>query len=185
MKTASVSAEAFLRKHWITGVVLLVLALNALWMIRLAVSVPSSSEESNAPPFELPRLGPAGQLGAKMSLRSLRGKVVLLDFWASWCGPCTETLPELARLDRQRRSEGVQVVGILTNDEDLRGAARMARALGVGYPILVDDGVVSNGYRADQLPKLAVVGRDGILRSNEAGAHSLLELDRLVAPWID
>jgi cytochrome c biogenesis protein CcmG/thiol:disulfide interchange protein DsbE len=111
----------------------------------------------SAPGFTLPRLDREGEL----SLTSLRGKAVVVNFWASWCRPCAEEAPLLERLWQSRRRDGLVVVGI--DSQDFRGDARaFARRNGMSYPIVHDgpgDSVRDYGVRA--LPETFVVDRDG------------------------
>jgi cytochrome c biogenesis protein CcmG/thiol:disulfide interchange protein DsbE len=100
-----------------------------------------------APVFEAPDLQ-----GVTVSLSALRGSVVLLNVWATWCEPCREELPELARLAARHRERGLVVIGVsvdgLKAQDELR---RLVDASGVTYPILLDP-------RSTIVPKLKIVG---------------------------
>jgi thiol-disulfide isomerase/thioredoxin len=97
-------------------------------------------------------------------MQDLRGKVVLLDFWASYCGPCLEAMPELQGLLERRRSQGLEVLGVgLESSEGL--AAEFLRAAGVRYPSVLDvDGAVSRSYGVRGLPTAILIGKDGSVR---------------------
>lgn len=114
----------------------------------------------DAPPFALPRID--GKPGT-MALSDLRGKVVLLDFWATWCAPCIEMLPTLHDLYAEWRPKGVEFVGInsdgpATSPEDVRTFLQRRPA---PYPMVFDDGEVGGRYKVLALPHMVVVGRDG------------------------
>jgi cytochrome c biogenesis protein CcmG/thiol:disulfide interchange protein DsbE len=112
-----------------------------------------------APQFRLPRLDTNGHL----SLSSLRGKAVVLNFWASWCAPCKQEMPQLQKTWQRYRGRGLVVVGI--DAEDLSSDARkLARRLGVSYPI-VRDGThdVVDAYGLTGFPETFFVDRRGRL----------------------
>jgi cytochrome c biogenesis protein CcmG, thiol:disulfide interchange protein DsbE len=112
-----------------------------------------------APHFELPRLDTKGDL----SLASLRGKAVVINFWASWCVPCKEEMPQLQRTWERYRNRGLVVLGV--DAEDLSSDARkLARRLAITYPI-VRDGTheVVDAYGLTGYPETFFVDRRGRL----------------------
>jgi cytochrome c biogenesis protein CcmG, thiol:disulfide interchange protein DsbE len=113
-----------------------------------------------APRFALPRLDGSGTL----SLAGLRGKAVVLNFWASWCVPCKSEAPVIEQLWRQYMSKGVVFVGIDTNDAST-DARRFVDAHGITYPVVVDKHglVASNSYDIGDLPVTYFVNRQGRL----------------------
>jgi thiol-disulfide isomerase/thioredoxin len=113
-----------------------------------------------APDFALSRID--GQAGS-VRLSSLRGKVVLLDFWATWCPPCLAMMPTLHDLHAAWHPRGVEFVGIdsdgsAVSAEEVRDFIRRRP---FPYPIVVDDGQVGSRYGVVSLPHLVVIGRDG------------------------
>lgn len=112
-----------------------------------------------APAFTLPRLDREGDL----SLASLRGKAVVINFWASWCAPCKEEAPILERTWREHREQGLVVVGIDYNDFD-GDARRFARKVGWTFPLVRDrKGNVLARYGGTGVPETYVVDRRGRL----------------------
>lgn len=112
-----------------------------------------------APDFTLPRLDRPGEL----SLASLRGKAVVLNFWASWCIPCKEEAPRLEAAWRRWRGEGLVVVGI--DAQDFKAdARRFMRRYGLTYPIVHDaSSSTLTSYGVTGFPETFFVGRDGKL----------------------
>jgi len=98
--------------------------------------------------------------GRAVTLADFRGRVVLLDFWATFCAPCIAALPELQALHAKYEKEGFAVVG-LTVDDRARLVEKATREAGVRYPILQATPAVWNRYRVNALPSLVLVGRDG------------------------
>jgi cytochrome c biogenesis protein CcmG/thiol:disulfide interchange protein DsbE len=109
-----------------------------------------------APAFSLPRLSGGGTV----SLASLRGKTVVLNFFASWCKPCKREAPALEQVWRDYRSQGVVVLGIDTNDA-ASDARRFISAHGVTYPTLGDGGGLAGEYGILNLPVTYVLNRQG------------------------
>lgn len=99
--------------------------------------------------------------GNRIGLADMRGKVVVLDFWASWCGPCRAQAPIIDRLSKQFESEPVRVVGINTSDQ-LRAATKFLKDAALSYPSVLDkDGAVARAYSAFELPTLVIVDPSG------------------------
>lgn len=116
-------------------------------------------ESPRAPGFDLPRLDEEGEL----SLASLQGKAVVINFWASWCAPCKEEVPLLEAAWKRYRDQGLVVVGI--DAQDFSGDARtFARKNGITYPIVHDGPGDSVGhYEVVGFPETFFVDREGRL----------------------
>lgn len=109
--------------------------------------------------------------GQPASIADLKGKVVLLNGWATWCIPCQREVPALEKLYQARRAEGLEIVGV---NVDVSGAENRVRefmqTFGMTYPVWRDpDDVFSGLFRAYGLPASYLVGRDGILRWHQVG----------------
>ena len=121
-----------------------------------------------------PQMAPefSGQLasGDRVRLRDLRGKVVLLDFWASWCPPCRRSVPALERLS-QRFGEDVAFYGInVEADIPAPRVAQIYQELGAGFETLVDPtGELQQRYQVDRLPTVFVLDPEGRIRHMESG----------------
>lgn len=102
--------------------------------------------------------------GPNTRLQELRGRVVLLNFWATWCGPCRQEMPHLNRLHDKYRSAGLVLLGINV-DDDPGNAATVAAKLGIQFPILLDaDKKVSDLYDLQAMPSTYLIDRDGKVR---------------------
>ena len=137
---------------------------------------------SPASDFDLPTLD-----GKRLTLGSLGGQVVLLDFWASWCAPCKQELPELEKLQRLYAGKGVVIVAI-SIDEERANAAAMAKRLGLTLAVALDpEGKVAARYEPSTMPTSFVVDRRGVVRFVHAGyrpgdlSKIKAELDQLLA----
>lgn len=129
---------------------------------------------SVAPDFELKDLD-----GRTVRLADLRGKAVLLNFWATWCPPCKEEIPWFVDLQKQYGPQGLQIVGVNMDDNAGRDAiAKFAAEMKIDYPILLGNDKVADAYGGvDSLPTTFYIGRDGKIVSRVFGlaTHSEVE----------
>lgn len=162
----------------IAGVVALV-ALAVLGVLPRFAPGSSHGVGGEAPQFALPVVA-NGDPGARMSLADLKGEAVLIDFWASWCGPCTLQAPIVDRVGKKYAGRGLRVVGINVDDTEEMAIAH-ARKLGVSYPILLDAGSdAQRAYGVSRLPSLVVVDKEGKVSSFTSGVVDEDALDRMV-----
>jgi peroxiredoxin len=107
---------------------------------------------------------PAVQVGDKLpKLSGLRGKVVVIDFFATWCGPCIEAMPHLEELHQKLKKQGLVVFGV--SNESASIVAHAAERFHLSYPLASDDGDnVSASYQVFALPTLVVIDRKGVVR---------------------
>jgi cytochrome c biogenesis protein CcmG, thiol:disulfide interchange protein DsbE len=132
-----------------------------------------------APDFLLPYASPA-ERGTSQRLSDLQGTVVVLDFWASWCGPCRAQSPVLARIAKSFGNEKVRVLGVGTSDERVQ-ITRALQTSPQGYPSVFDDqDVASSLYHVQGLPTLVVLAKDGTVRAVSNGFTDERELLRIV-----
>ncbi|MEZ5551764.1 MAG: TlpA disulfide reductase family protein [Pseudomonadales bacterium] len=132
----------------------------ALTVIALAAAnVGAVTLQQDAPDFTLKSLE-----GSNLRLNEYRGQVVLINFWASWCGPCRQEMPLLDRLHSRYEDTGFAVLGV--NVEGVvEPAMEIVQKTNVTFPILIDDGQrVSELYNLQAMPSTVVVDRDGVVR---------------------
>jgi len=124
------------------------------------------AEGSPAPHFDLSRVGSSG----KLSLASLKGKVALVNFWATWCNPCVHEMPDLEKLHKQFGKQGLVVVGITEPPQDSAAeVATVRKAKGITYPLLTANPAVTKAYSATAIPQSYLVGRNGKLIKSVTG----------------
>jgi peroxiredoxin len=113
--------------------------------------------------------------GGNTRLAELRGRVVMVNFWATWCGPCKIEMPHLSRIYEKYRSAGFVLLGI-NIDEDPRQALALAARLNVRFPVLFDtDKSVSRRYALDSMPGTVLIDRDGRVRHVHRGYRDGME----------
>jgi cytochrome c biogenesis protein CcmG, thiol:disulfide interchange protein DsbE len=130
---------------------------------------PSPEQGRAAPDFVLKTLD-----GQSVRLSDLRGQVVLINFWATWCGPCRQEVPELVRVYSEQKDRGLTVVAV-----DLQEADNLVRdfteEFGMTFPVVLDrSGEVAGAYRVRGagLPTTIFVDRDGVIRTVKLGGMS-------------
>jgi peroxiredoxin len=102
--------------------------------------------------------------GQNLRLQEQRGHVVLVNFWATWCGPCRQEMPHLNRLYEKYRASGLVLLGVNV-DDDTRNAIGVASKLGLKFPVLPDaDKNVSKQYALSAMPSTVLIDRDGRVR---------------------
>jgi cytochrome c biogenesis protein CcmG, thiol:disulfide interchange protein DsbE len=125
-----------------------------------------------APPIEALDLD-----GAQFSLVALRGSPVIVNFWATWCGPCIAETPIIQTAYEAHRAEGLRVIGV-DSDEPSADVMAWRVRFGLSFDLAIDhDGAVSRQYRVRGLPSTYFVGRDGIIRQIVYGPLSASGLE--------
>jgi len=126
----------------------------------MATIAPSAS----APDFTLRTMD-----GPNLRLQEQRGRVVLINFWATWCGPCRQEMPHLSRLYDKYRGAGFVLLGVNVDDDAKRGAD-LATKMGLKFPVLLDtDKTVSRLYDLGTMPSSVLIDRDGRVRYVHSG----------------
>ncbi len=168
--------------------VLAVLAVLAL-VPRLVARASGGSAGTLAQGSMAPNIGaavlanaPVGQPDAtRIDLASLRGRIVVLDFWATWCGPCNVTSPILDAFAKAHAADGVVVVGI-SQDNDPEDVASWLGRHKVSYVVAHDsDGTAGRAFSVSNLPTLVMLDREGNIRARRVGVTQRGELERLLA----
>lgn len=122
----------------------------------MPVTEPDSSLQE-APDFALPTMD-----GETFRLSAHRGKVVVINFWATWCAPCREEIPMFVRLQRELGDDGLQFIGVSLDEEGFEVVRPFARWMEVNYPMVVDDGTVAPQYGGiPTVPTTFVIGPEG------------------------
>ena len=143
-------------------------------------------------PPELAGAGPDGAPsatvtldGAPISLAALRGRVVWVDFWASWCPPCRAETPVLRDLYARHRADGLEVVGVSVQESSADDIRRYVDAYGIAYPIVADlTGSIFRAWRVYGLPTQFILDRDGMIRAVVQGPVDAATAESLVAPLL-
>lgn len=134
--------------------------LKLLLALLAAIALGHAAQAADAAPdFTLKANG-----GGNLRLSEHRGEVILLNFWASWCGPCRQEMPLLETLHQRYGELGFSVLGVNV-DKDPAKAAQLLRDIPVSFPVLLDDqGSVAARYDVSAMPTTVLIDRDGNMR---------------------
>ena len=150
-------------------------------MARRSGPTPLVTKASAAPDFTLESLD-----GKSVRLSDLRGKAVLLNFWATWCGPCKIETPWLVELQKQYGSQGLQVIGVAMDDSGKDEIAKFAKDMGVNYPVLLGKEAVGDDYGGvPALPESFFIGRDGKIVDKIIGLKGKGEIEDSIKKALD
>lgn len=179
-RRAAGDARAVRGAGWVVvAAAVAMLAVNVAWIARHLDWLRPMTPGDRVPAFALPRIEAEGRLGAPVTSDELRGQVVVLDFWAAWCKPCREALPQLAGLAARRRGD-VVVLAINLDDPDEHAAIR-ALWDDAHYAswLVADAGGAAERFGVSTIPHVVVVDRAGVVRRVSRGDVRIAELVRL------
>jgi thiol-disulfide isomerase/thioredoxin len=142
------------------------IAAQAVWIAGNLDLIEPMRHGREAPGFALPRIEAGGKLGAPVALASTRGKITVLDFWATWCKPCLASMPRLEQLARAHSDVAVLAI----NTDDPAAARALFDSRGYTMTLVSDDGAISDRYGASVLPYTVIVDRSGAVREVIRGA---------------
>lgn len=119
--------------------------------------------------------------GNEVSSDQLKGKVVVLDFWATWCPPCREEIPGYVDLYRKYQKQGLVIVGASVDQAGPKVVKEFVQKYGVSYPVVMaDDAVVSAFGGVDSIPTTFLIDRDGKIRDKKIGAMPTDEYEKKI-----
>lgn len=161
------------------GALLAVLVVAGLYFVNRYWIVPATQRSAKptgdrplAPPFSLIDLN-----GRKLELADHKGKVVLLDFWATWCGPCQIEIPGFVELQERYRDQGLVVIGVAM-DSSPEPVREFYREFRMNYPVAMGDDRTSELYGGTSfLPTTFLIGRDGRIYAKHVGATALSDIE--------
>jgi len=125
---------------------------------------PPKPKKPLAPDFALPSVD-----GKTVTLSQLRGKVVLLDFWATWCAPCRMAIPHLNNLYRTHRERDLEIIGLSLDKGSPEMLKRFSSSMGIQYTIVMADDEVVKNYGISPIPTTYLIDRDGYITNKWVG----------------
>ena len=127
-----------------------------------------SSESKVAPDFTLMNMQ-----GEPVSLSQYRGKVVILNLWATWCPPCREEMPSMEGLYQKYKDQGLVILAVSADENGKKAVSQFLQRTPYSFPILLDsDSVVQNAYGVFRFPESFIIDRNGIVVKKIIGGHN-------------
>ncbi len=160
-------------KKWLLGGLAVALVGWAAYVLTSGGGKDVAQQGIVAPDFTFPDLQ-----GKPVSLSNFRGKVVFLDFWATWCGPCQDEIPDLKKLYAKYKGQGFVIVGVSMDSMGRDIVAPFVKAHGIDYPILVSGGDPPPGYPVPGFPTGFLIDRQGMVRARYVGEMTADDLSK-------
>jgi thiol-disulfide isomerase/thioredoxin len=160
------------RAQWaVVAVVVIAVVVGLLYATNVIGGVAPVVAGSPAPPFRAVTTV-AGETPKPKSLADYKGQVVVLNLWATWCGPCRQEMPSLEKLHEALGPKGLKIVAVSVDQPGMEKAVRdFANELGLKFEVLYEpDGKIQYDYQASGFPETYVIGKDGIIRKRVIAA---------------
>lgn len=160
----------------------LVFLAGALFIYLLSTSIEPTSKPTiisdlgtDAPDFSLDTV-----TGTPVKLSQFEGKIVVLNFWASWCPPCRKEIPDLVAAQNQYKSRGVEIIGVAVDGDQPEKIESFAKKHGVNYTIALDDGQIFEAWGGSAIPLTFFIDRKGRIRERFDGLITREELNNIL-----
>jgi len=152
-------------------------ALRLLTMLLLTPAIMLSQPATKAPNFSLKTAD-----GKTVELKKLQGKVVVVNFWATWCGPCKAEIPGFLEVYQQYKSKGLEIVGVSLDQSGWDVVKPFVEKAKITYPVVVGDGKLANAYDGiEAIPTTFIVDKKGNITKKHVGYMSKDDLQKLIA----
>jgi len=162
----------------VVGVGFVLVVIGALWMTSATLR---PVEEGEAlPRREAPELRSPLLSGPDFVLSDHRGKIVIVDFWATWCGPCEVQMPVLDTLWKNQRGRDVVIVGVSVDTDPAEKISAWLAERGLEYPIALGNQTLARDFGVMGYPTLVIVDPDGGIHTHHAGVLSRPELEEIL-----
>jgi peroxiredoxin len=129
--------------------------------------------------------------GKKISLADFKGKVIILNFWATWCGPCKREIPDFIELQKEYGSKGLQIVGVSVDQDGWNVVKPFIAQNGLNYPVLLYTEDVYNAYQQlipsgeqGAIPCTFIIGKDGAIRQHLVGSADRATFEEMIKPLL-
>jgi cytochrome c biogenesis protein CcmG/thiol:disulfide interchange protein DsbE len=171
-KAGTLTFELFpldMKPSFLTRIFILGLCTAGLFFLPHCSKEKTQPSLGLAPDFTLKTLD-----GKEITLSQLKGKVVLLDFWATWCGSCKESIPHLIQLYKSYRESGFELLGMNVDRGDAEVVRRFVKAMDIPYPIVTAPEDMVRSYRVTGIPTTFLIDKEGKIRDRMAGFNSTI-----------
>lgn len=123
--------------------------------------------------------------GKTVELAKLKGKVVLVNFWATWCGPCRKEMPDFVDVYNRQKTNGFEIIGVSLDEEGWEVVRPFLTQYKINFPVVVGDGKLANAYGGiEYLPTSFLIDRNGFVVDKHVGMLPKETLERKIAPLL-
>jgi peroxiredoxin len=159
-----------LKKVFLRSIVFWLLCLSLLSLLSSCSTEKKRADSGKAPDFTLKNLE-----GEEIALSKLKGRVVLLDFWATWCGPCRESIPHLIDLYNNFQSKGFTIIGMSVDKEkEEETLRRFVKSMDIPYPVVLSPEQLARQYGISGIPTTLLIDREGKILEKIVGFNSTI-----------
>lgn len=135
---------------------------------------------------QLPKFDLKDIQGKNISSDTFKGKVLLINFWATWCGPCKQEIPDLVKLHNHYREKGLEVISIAVSSGSPKDIDKFAKSMRINYSILIGDPKVLRAFgNVSMLPTTFIVDRNGQIQQMFIGAEPYKVVEEKIQPFLD
>lgn len=148
--------------------------------VAAMVAVPGIAATKPAPNFVLKQGN-----GESLELKSLRGKVVVINFWATWCGPCRAEIPAMLEVYEKLKGKGLEIVGVSLDRPGFSVVTPFVSKMKIVYPVVLGDDKTVEAYGNFQaIPTTFVVDRKGNIVEEHTGSVTKAQFEKMVTPYL-
>ncbi len=148
-------------------------------LLALLVCTPAGADTTPAPDFTWE------SAGQTVHLRDLTGRVVVVNFFATWCTPCQDEMPVLVAAARRYGRQGIVFIGVDAGDDPVKAAVSFVQRYGVEYQVVVDtQGAIGTAYHVTQYPTTVVIGANGDVVNRFEDELSAAQIDRTLSRYL-
>lgn len=157
---------------------------NIIGVLTLAIAigfvVGASAQVQKAPNFSLKSAD-----GKTYQLSQLKGKVVVVNFWATWCGPCRREIPDFIEAYKKYKSQGLEIIGVSVDEDGWSKVKPFVTENKINYPVVLMDGKVVSDYgNFNAIPTTFVVDKNGNIVDTQTGVMSMSQLESKIQPLL-
>lgn len=146
------------------------------FMLALGCTPALAQMAQKAPNFKL-----KAQDGSVVELAKLKGKVVVVNFWATWCGPCRREIPGFMEVYKQYKDKGLEIVGVSLDQEGWDVVKPYLQRMPINYPVVIGDGNLADAYGGiDAIPATFIIDRKGNIARKHVGYMNKTEFEQIV-----
>jgi peroxiredoxin len=157
----------------------------ALLVVCMSLAAPALRAEAAFKPFAMPAWTLKDVEGNPVSSADLKGKVVVLDFWATWCSPCRSEIPGYIELQKKYREAGLVVVGISLDQDGAATVKKFIDEAGINYRIVMGDDSITGAFGGvEAIPTTFIIDRGGTVQFRKVGAMAHDAFEAQLAPYL-